>query len=69
MAAITVVIVVMTGVESNDIIWFGLVARVIEICIAILCAFAVSVLIFSRRKADLLRDRLEEGSAVHTLPF
>lgn len=58
MAAITVVIVVMTGVASDDIIGFGL-ARVIEICVGILCAFAVSVLILPRRKADVLRGKLE----------
>jgi len=58
MAAITVVIVVMTGMNSQDIIGFGL-SRVIEICLGILCAFVVSVLIFPRRKADVLRNRLE----------
>lgn len=58
MAAITVVIVIMTGAQSNDIVGFGM-ARVVEISLGILCAFAVSVLIFPKRKADVLRGRLE----------
>ena len=57
MAAITVVIVVMTGAHADNIINFGL-SRVSEICIGILCAFAVSVFIFPRRKIDVLKSRL-----------
>jgi uncharacterized membrane protein YccC len=58
MAAITVVIVVMTGMQAQDVFIFGL-SRVFEICIGILCSFTVSVLVFPKRKADLLRARLE----------
>jgi uncharacterized membrane protein YgaE (UPF0421/DUF939 family) len=58
MAAITVVIVVMTGMNSPNIIEFGL-FRVIEICLGILCATLVSLLIFPRKKADVLRKNLE----------
>jgi uncharacterized membrane protein YccC len=59
MAGITVVIVLMTGAETQDVLGFGL-ARVLEICIGILCAFAVSVLIFPKRKVDVLRQKLAE---------
>lgn len=58
MAAITVVIVVMTGMQAQDVFIFGL-SRVFEICIGILCAFAVSVLVFPKRKVDVLREKLE----------
>ena len=58
MAAITVVIVVMTGMNSPNIIEFGL-FRVVEICLGILCATLVSLLIFPRKKADVLRKKLE----------
>jgi uncharacterized membrane protein YgaE (UPF0421/DUF939 family) len=58
MAAITVVIVVMTGLQTQDALIFGL-SRVLEICIGIICAFAVSVLVFPKRKVDVLRARLE----------
>jgi uncharacterized membrane protein YccC len=59
MAAITVVIVVMTGMQAQDVFIFGL-SRVLEICIGILCAFIVSVLVFPKRKVDVLRARLED---------
>ncbi|MCB2166593.1 MAG: FUSC family protein [Deltaproteobacteria bacterium] len=58
MAAITVVIVVMTGLQTQDALIFGL-SRVLEICIGIICAFAVSVLVFPKRKVDVLRAKLE----------
>ncbi|MBI9083491.1 MAG: FUSC family protein [Desulfobacterales bacterium] len=58
MAAITVVIVVMTGLHAQDVLIFGL-FRVLEICIGILCAFAVSVLVFPKRRVDVLREKLE----------
>ena len=58
MAAITVVIVVMTGMTSPNIIEFGL-FRVIEICLGILCATLVSLVVFPRKKADVLRENLE----------
>lgn len=58
MAAITVVIMVLTGLYTQDIIVFGL-TRVFEICIGIFCAFLVSILVFPKRKVDLLRDKLE----------
>ncbi len=59
MAGITVVIVIMTGLEAQDPVVFGL-SRVFEICVGILCAFAVSVLIFPKRKVDVLREKLEK---------
>ena len=58
MAAITVVIVVMTGMHAQDPIMFG-VARVFEISIGIVCAFAVSVLVFTRRRVDVLMNKLK----------
>ena len=58
MAAITVVIVIMTGLHSHNIIFVGL-SRVFEICIGILCAFFVSILIFPKRKLDVLRENLK----------
>ena len=58
MAAITVVIVVMTGLQTQHALTFGL-SRVLEICIGIICAFAVSVLVFPKRKVDVLRAKLE----------
>lgn len=61
MAAITVVIVVMTGQQTQDAINFGI-FRVVDICIGIFCAFAVSVLIFPKRKVDVLRAKLETQS-------
>lgn len=59
MAAITVVIVIMTGLQTQNAWVFGL-SRVLEICIGILCAFAVSVLVFPQRKLDVLRAKLEK---------
>lgn len=59
MAAITVVIVVMTGMNTENVFLFGF-SRVLEILIGVLCAFLVSVLIFPRRGADVLAERLEE---------
>ncbi len=58
MAAITVVIVVMTGAQAQDIMRFGT-YRVLEICVGILCAFFVSVLVLPRRKVDVLKEKLE----------
>ena len=58
MAGITVVIVVMTGLQAQDVFDFGL-SRVVEIFIGIFCAFAVSVLVFPKRKVDVLRAKLE----------
>ena len=57
MAGITVVIVVMTGLYTQDVFIFGL-YRVLEIGIGILCAFVVSILIFPKRKVDMLRATL-----------
>ncbi|WDP84356.1 MAG: FUSC family protein [Desulfobacter sp.] len=59
MAAITVVIIIMTGIADPNIIMFGI-SRVIEIGLGIICAFGVSVLVFPRRKADVLRTRLKD---------
>ena len=59
MAAITVVIIIMTGFAEPNILIFGI-SRVIEIGLGIVCAFAVSVLVFPRRKADVLRLRLSD---------
>ena len=58
MAAITVVIIVMTGIDAENIFIFGL-FRVFEIFIGILCAFVVSVLVFPKRRVDVLMERLE----------
>ncbi|MCP3943730.1 MAG: hypothetical protein GY710_19935 [Desulfobacteraceae bacterium] len=58
MAAITVVIVVMTGMNSPNIIQFAL-FRVTEISLGILCATAVSLVILPRKKSDVLRKKLE----------
>ena len=58
MAAITSAIIVMTGMHSPNIIEFGL-FRVLEICLGILCATAVSLVVFPRKKADVLRKKLE----------
>lgn len=59
MAAITVVIILLTGTPGQNIFVFGI-SRVVEIGLGIVCAFGVSVLIFPRRKADVLRTRLED---------
>lgn len=59
MAAITVVIIILTGVSEENIVMFGI-SRVEEIGLGILCAFGVSVLVFPRRKADVLRNRLAD---------
>ncbi len=61
MAAITVVIVVMTGITSENVVAFGL-SRVYEIFIGILCAFLVSVLVLPRRGVDELTRRLYNQS-------
>ena len=58
MAAVTVVIVVITGLHAQDVFIFAI-SRVFEICIGILCAFTVSVLILPKRKVDVLRVKLE----------
>ncbi len=62
MAAITVVIIIMTGIANQNILMFGI-SRVFEIGIGILCAFGVSVLVFPKRKADVLKQRLAEQAA------
>ncbi|WP_022665788.1 FUSC family protein [Desulfospira joergensenii] len=61
MAAITAVILIMTGVHAENIVLFGL-SRVFEISIGILSAFLVSVLIFPRRGVDVLMEKLESQS-------
>ncbi len=61
MAAITVVIIVMTGSHTDNIFSFGM-ARVFEIFIGILCAFAVSIFIFPKKRVDVLMDKLEQQS-------
>ncbi|WP_300460787.1 FUSC family protein [Desulfobacula sp.] len=61
MAAITVVIIVMTGIDVENIFIFGL-FRVFEIAIGILCAFVISVLVFPKRRVDVLMERLESQS-------
>ncbi len=63
MAAITVVILVMTGMHADNTILFGL-SRVFEILIGILSAFLVSVLVFPRTRAGALTQRLESQSKV-----
>lgn len=62
MAAITLVIVMMTASADDNILVFGM-DRVLEIAIGILCAFLVSVLVLPRRKADMLRQRMEDQAA------
>ncbi len=67
MAAITVVIIIMTGAADPDILVFGI-SRVGEIGLGIICAFGVSVLIFPKRKADVLKARLaSQARDCHTL--
>jgi len=63
MAAITVVIIVMTGLQTQDAWLFGF-SRVMEIGIGIICAFAVSVLVFPKRKVDVLRTKIEAQAAL-----
>ncbi|MFO7883327.1 MAG: FUSC family protein [Desulfobacteraceae bacterium] len=63
MAAITVAIIIMTGLAAPDKIRFGL-DRVIEICIGIFCAFSVSVLVFPVRRVDQLQNNLKAEAAV-----
>ncbi len=58
MAAITVVIIIMTGIDAENIFVFGI-SRVFEIIIGILCAFLVSVLILPKRRVDVLMKKLE----------
>ena len=57
MAAITVVIVVLTGIHVEDSIAFGL-YRILEIFVGIFCAFLVSILVFPQRRVDVLRQKL-----------
>jgi len=57
MAAITVVIIILTGAADPETLMFG-VSRVVEIGLGIICAFGVSVLVFPKRKADVLKNRL-----------
>jgi len=57
MAAITVAIVIMTGLFAPDKIIFGL-DRVVEIGIGIFCAFTVSVLVLPVRRVDQLKTNL-----------
>ncbi|MFK5951562.1 MAG: FUSC family protein, partial [Desulfobacterium sp.] len=61
MAGITAVIVILTGSHSQDIFIFGI-YRVFEIGIGILCAFLVSVLIFPRKRVDVLENKLKDQS-------
>jgi uncharacterized membrane protein YccC len=61
MAGITAVIVILTGSHTQDIFIFGI-YRVFEICIGILCAFLVSVLIFPRKRVDVLENKLKNQS-------
>jgi uncharacterized membrane protein YgaE (UPF0421/DUF939 family) len=61
MAAITVGIILLTGIDAENIFMFGL-SRVFEIFIGILCAFAISVFIFPQRRVDVLMDKLETQS-------
>ena len=61
MAAITVVIIIMTGIDAENIFVFGI-SRVFEITIGIFCAFLVSVLIFPKRRVDVLMEKLESQS-------
>jgi len=62
MAAITAVIIILTGIANQNILVFG-VSRVFEIGIGILCAFGVSVLVFPQRKVDVLKQRLSDQAA------
>ncbi len=57
MAAITVAIVVLTGLHAESSLAFGL-FRILEIFVGILCAFVVSVLVFPKRRVDVLRSNL-----------
>lgn len=57
MAAITAVIVIMTGFSAPDKLGFAF-ARIIEIAIGIFCAFVVSVLIFPVRVVDVLKENM-----------
>lgn len=59
MAAITAVIIIMTGFAAPDKVGFG-VARIIEIAIGIFCAFVVSVLVFPARVVDVLKENIRE---------
>ncbi len=57
MAAITAVIVIMTGFTAPDKVGFGF-DRIIEIAIGICCAFVVSVLILPVRVVDVLKENI-----------
>ena len=57
MAAITVAIIMITGIDADNILIFAM-FRVLEIFIGILCSFVVSVLIFPRKRLDALSLRL-----------
>lgn len=59
MAAITVVIVILTAQNSPRIVLVGA-SRVLEIGIGILCAFVVSVAVLPKRKVDVLKQNLSE---------
>jgi uncharacterized membrane protein YccC len=59
MAAITAVIVIMTGFSMPNQVIFGF-SRIIEIVIGIFCAFVVSVLVFPVRLVDVLKDNLRQ---------
>lgn len=59
MAAITAVIIVMTGFEVPDEVSFAL-FRIMEIVVGIFCAFAVSVLVFPVRLVDVLKRDLSQ---------
>ena len=57
MAAITFVIVVLSGIHSENAVAYGL-SRILEIFIGIACAFIVSILISPKRRVDVLRENL-----------
>ncbi|MCP4119698.1 MAG: FUSC family protein [Desulfobacteraceae bacterium] len=59
MAAITAVIVIMTGFTAPDKAGFGF-SRIIEIAIGICCAFAVSILVFPVRVVDVLKENINK---------
>ncbi|ACN16409.1 conserved hypothetical protein [Desulforapulum autotrophicum HRM2] len=59
MAAITAVIIIMTGISAPNQVSFAL-FRIIEITIGLFCAFLVSVLVFPVRLVDVLRENLRQ---------
>ncbi len=59
MAAITAVIIIMTGFSMPHQVSFGF-FRIVEIAIGLFCAFVVSVLVFPVRLVDLLNENLRQ---------